>query len=307
MSYQSSRYCFTLNNFTEEQRSPPEWIKGITTGGVWGREIGDNGTPHIQGFMALKKKSTITGIRKHFPEGFSMHMEACKGNAQQNIDYCTKGEDYETWGDLPTDTKRKYDNSEKEDLGQAYKLIKEGRQEEIQPYIRLKYAVNIDKVASKVKHVVQHLDKPCGLWIWGVSGAGKSTMARSFGNDVYDKPLNPWWDGYDGESIVLLDDVHPHHGRSLETNLKRWADKFTFIGMVKGSTTGVIRPKRIIVTSQYSIEQIFGERKTWESISRRFEVIYMPSKWEEPQEILQDVESDIQFLETDEEIVMGIC
>ena len=290
MSIQSKRYCFTLNNYKAEERSPPRWIKDITTGGVWGREIGETGTPHIQGFMDLLEETTIVGVRKHFPEGFSMHLEACRGNAQQNITYCTKGGDYETWGVLPTDTKRKHENSEREDLGQAYKLIKEGREEEIQPYIRLKYAARIDRLRSKVKRVVPDLEAPCGVWIWGPTGAGKSTLARTLGAPIFDKPHGPWWDRYNGEDIVVLENVHRSHARGLLTNLKLWAGSTPFIGKVKGSSTGVIRPKKFIVTSPYSIEQVFPDRDAHIAMARLFHVIHMPNKWEPP--VLEEEECE---------------
>lgn len=303
MSYQSSRYCFTLNNYTEEQRSPPEWIKSITTGGVWGREIGDNGTPHIQGFMALKKKSTITGVRKHFPSGFSMHMEACKGNAQQNIDYCTKGEDYETWGTLPSDTKKERTTTELEILQEVYDLVQAGRHTEINGGVRAKYIYNINQLLKDVTRVVPELDKPCGVWIWGPAGSGKSTLARTLGAPIYDKSIDQWWERYKDEPVVLIDDLHVRNARGMVTHFKRWADKFPFTGAIKGSSTGPIRPTKIVVTSQYSIERMYPDIQDYEAISRRFEVIHMPERWK-PQEVLDPMEGDIPFLETDEEIVM---
>ena len=302
MSYQSSRYCFTLNNYTEEQRTPPEWIKTITTGGVWGREIGDNGTPHIQGFMALKKKSTITGVRKHFPSGFSMHLEACKGNAQQTINYCTKGEDYETWGELPSDKKQNKQESELDTLDEAYNLIKEGREEEIRGGLKIKYAYGLEKVSKKARHVPKALDKYCGLWIWGIAGAGKSRLARTFGDDLFNKPHGQWWDGYNGESIVLIDDLHIRQARGMVTHLKIWADMYPFTGMVKGSSTGIIRPSKLIITSQYSIEEMYPDPREYDAIARRFDVIHMPNKWvdQDAQNVLNNVESDIPLIEEDE-------
>lgn len=42
------------------------------------------------------------------------------------------------------------------------------------------------------------------IWIVGKSGVGKSWYAKSF--MPYMKAQNKWWDGYEGQSEVLIDD-----------------------------------------------------------------------------------------------------
>ena len=115
-------------------------------------------------------------------------------------------------------------------------------------------------------------------------------MARTFGNDVYYKPHGPYWYKYNGEDIVILENVHPHHGGGMETDLLHWADKFPFTGMTDGFSANTIRPKKFVVTSQYSIEEVFGEGRTCEAMSRRFHVIHMPNKWEPP--VLEEAERE---------------
>jgi len=87
----------------------------------------------------------------------------------------------------------------------------------------------------------------------------------------YSKPMSKWWDGYDQEETVVLDDFDPNHAKFLSYFLKIWADHYVFNAEVKGGMLK-IRPKVIVVTSQYSIEQCFESQEEIDAIKRRFTV-----------------------------------
>lgn len=98
-SYQVSpglRWCFTLNNYTEEEYSSivlkcnelcEKWIIG--------KEIGESGTPHLQGFLRFKTKKRPLGV---FNFTKSIHWETARGNDKENIDYCSKDGIFEGYG-----------------------------------------------------------------------------------------------------------------------------------------------------------------------------------------------------------------
>ena len=82
------RWCFTLNNYTEDdvssivpllQTESEKWIIGF--------EVGDSGTKHIQGFLRFKTKKRPLTVFSSF---VGIHWEKCKGSDQQNYDYCSK-------------------------------------------------------------------------------------------------------------------------------------------------------------------------------------------------------------------------
>lgn len=108
------------------------------------------------------------------------------------------------------------------------------------------------------------------LWLTGNPGTGKTKYAWDNYPDLYIKQINKWWDGYHGQETVLLDDWDPKHD-ILVQHLKIWADRYPFRGECKGSSF-MIRPKRIIVTSNYSIEQCFQNPEDIDAIKRRFKV-----------------------------------
>lgn len=85
------RWCLTLNNYTEdEEKMLVEWISSNSSA-ILGREVGESGTPHIQGYFELKTKLRFTALKK-VPCMARCHLEEAKGNKEQNEKYCSKGE-----------------------------------------------------------------------------------------------------------------------------------------------------------------------------------------------------------------------
>lgn len=82
-------WCFTFNNYTEEivlefQSSIKEKCKL----GFFNKEVGKEGTPHLQGYLELKTKGRPLNM---FPLG--CHWAKAKGNKDQNFNYCSKAVD----------------------------------------------------------------------------------------------------------------------------------------------------------------------------------------------------------------------
>ena len=83
----AKRWCFTLNNYTDEDVSSIVPILEQRCDIVCiGKEIGEQGTPHLQGYFELKTKNRPLSL------GLSakIHFEKCKGNRTANIEYCSK-------------------------------------------------------------------------------------------------------------------------------------------------------------------------------------------------------------------------
>lgn len=89
MSYgQSRNWVFTLNNYTEEEVKDIEtWTDKGVEGVGYGKEVGENGTPHLQGFLVMAKKSALSTVKKLNPR---MHLERMRGKLTQSIAYCSK-------------------------------------------------------------------------------------------------------------------------------------------------------------------------------------------------------------------------
>lgn len=92
----TNRVCFTINNY--ELDTIDKFIKWFDIDkniiyGIVGQEIGDNGTPHLQGFINYnidRKKGGINFWKKLIPEGERAHLEPARGTDENSKDYCSK-------------------------------------------------------------------------------------------------------------------------------------------------------------------------------------------------------------------------
>ena len=83
----AKRWCFTLNNYTDEDISSiVPIIRYECTKAIIGKEVGENGTPHLQGFFIFKSKKRPMGVFNNH----RIHFELARCNDKINYDYCYK-------------------------------------------------------------------------------------------------------------------------------------------------------------------------------------------------------------------------
>ncbi len=96
---QSKFWCFTLNNYNERDMDQMgQDFDLFQCDGIVGKEIGDSGTAHLQGYVEFKVKTRP--LEKLGDWASKGHWEKRKGSKEQNIVYCSKEGDYKIYGKI---------------------------------------------------------------------------------------------------------------------------------------------------------------------------------------------------------------
>lgn len=215
---QARRWLFTLNNFTtEEVDSINSWHQdGRVKFLIYQHESGANSTPHLQGYIVGNGPLRLRAVRSLLARG---HWEAARGTHMQCVEYCSKGE---TRVDGPWQFGEHGVQGERSDLQRAADMLRGGAtlravaQEFPGQFIR--YGRGMQQFQSVVGgggqrdvHVLAYFGEP---------GSGKTSRVyeETAWRHVHRggncrEPYRPvvtkaqlWWEGYDGEDTVLLDD-----------------------------------------------------------------------------------------------------
>lgn len=94
----AKNWCFTWNNYPEnwEEICVPVFRKQ-SQGYVIGKEIAPSGTPHLQGYVESIYPKKIRPITE-FKLPVQIKWIAAKGKRDENQSYCSKDDDYISWG-----------------------------------------------------------------------------------------------------------------------------------------------------------------------------------------------------------------
>jgi hypothetical protein len=248
------RICYTLNNYTDGEYQTLKNTLPNVQAHIIGREVGKDGTPHLQGAVLFSKQVYFSTLKKLVPR---LHIERMVGTPMQAFEYCRKEGDYWECGSLPTPGKRT-------DLAATVKALKEGSSlEEI--------AQTEEGAISIVKHFkgfiyLQNLllnsaplRQKTVIWLYGPTGAGKTRAAVEFADKIGEpywisgRDLS-WFDGYCGQRIAILDDFRWRHLPF--SFLLRVLDRYELQVPIKG---GFVRwnPQFIFITTPKTILETF--------------------------------------------------
>lgn len=245
-------WCFTLNNPTEEEVSAYEQVlsSAAVRYGIFQREVGTLGTPHLQGYFELQSPRALSTVRQMFPR---IHAERRRGTRDQARDYCLKSDTAvpgtrKEFGDWASGG-----SGARNDIREVTRFIDEGATPKDVilrfPEFVCRYH-RFPQLYFNAKLEERHW-KTKVLAFVGKTGAGKSRLARELFPKLYSKPpgSNPsavWFDNYAAQRHVLIDDFR---GTDMPFEfLLQLLDRYGMQVPTKGSFAQFV-PYVIVITS----------------------------------------------------------
>lgn len=262
--------------------APEIWLKNLQTQCSWVmgqlERCPKTGRVHIQGMANLGKSDSRWGFLK----GQNTWKAKCK-DPEASIRYCSKSRTQlqGPWefGERPIYGQRAKAAEKQEKIREKNAQILNSDLEQLvhegelgwRDYKKAKEFQTVFKANEAFKEQKEILHDMDHQWIWGKTGTGKTTQARTNYPDHFLKGKNKWWDGYTGQETVILEDL----GKTdswMGDRLKEWADKWPFEAEFKGGVIR-IRPKRIVVTSNYHPMDIWEDKNILDPLERRFNIV----------------------------------
>lgn len=228
-------WVFTINNYTEEDldallrhEALPDFVWlccGI-------EEAPTTGTAHVQGACCLMNAKTLTACQKTILPGRpkQVHLEVMRGRPWQAREYIVNPEkesstDWWEIGRVKTKEEEEEDNSTKSERGNSVwqrcwaQVALEGKSV-AQLMLTREFGPTATRMATSLLKLEATRDRmKSPKWrtvktsvLFGKAGSGKTRKAMEAvqGDDWFklNHPgdLNVWWDGYNGQSVLILDD-----------------------------------------------------------------------------------------------------
>lgn len=262
-SSRSRGWVFTLNNYTNEDVVKLNDIKSVYL--IYGREIAPTtGTPHLQGYVYFQNAKSFNAVLKMLPKG--IHLEPQNGTNDQAIEYCKKDNDFTEIGTRPSQGKRN-------DIQIVKDMVTTGKGmsaiiESASNYQTLKMAEMLFKYKEPKRNW-----KPQVTWLFGESGIGKTRKAYDLLPNAYRKTnnLGKWWDGYDADEDVIIDDVKDLT-KEFYISLLELLDRYEARVEVKGGSRQFLA-KRIVITSIEDPRNMYSVFNNAVELIRRIDIL----------------------------------
>ena len=256
------RWCFTLNNPTSEEleflhqmhqalKTNQTTSTGLTYL-VTGKEVVT--TPHIQGYLECKKISLPT-LKAIFLA--RAHWEKARENSKIASDYCKKDGIFEESGVL------KPGQGYRTDLADIKEALDNGATDEKiadEYFSRWVVYRRAFQAYTALKATPRNWETTV-IVLWGKTGTGKTRFAMDQTKDTtfWIPGDYQWFDGYNGQEIVIFDDYRGEYKLQM---LLKLLDRYPMSVPIKGGFTNWA-PKTIYITSNINPNHWYGDGDTY--------------------------------------------
>lgn len=229
---------------------------------IWQKERGKEGTLHIQAFVyycnpRVWPKKTFT----------TAHIEPAKDN-NACIKYCSKEE---TRVEGPFERGTRPNQGARTDLKEAIALLDSGGIQALKneaPEMLVKYPRGFTLLESLKYQDRNPTIPPTIVWIWGLSGVGKTRHCIEAHTSYYIKDGTMWWDGYCQQTAIIIDDFD---GKWPYRDFLRLLDRYPYQGQFKGGYIKINSPL-IYITCEYPPDEFWQDNELAQ-VTRRLSLI----------------------------------
>ncbi len=272
MGSQSRSWFGTLNNWTEQEWSRcTETNAPLYSHAVFGKEMGQEETPHLQFNVTMKQKKTLLQMKALFPRA---HLEVTRSLTAAER-YCKKEENFLV---IDNRVRAKQSVETTERLVQYEMDLRAGKTiQEMCDANLVKCAENwkqLEWMASKVRR--RRRAKPHVTWCYGKTETGKSQWCDEQAFELEEGFYRhhgkfDWWDGYDGQKVVVLEEFRSSHARL--SHLLVFLDRYEVRMGVKGSHTWMIA-EHVYINSCFKPDECYASHaEDLAQLKRRIDVL----------------------------------
>lgn len=263
-------WCFTINNPDEQT------LSNLHTTLPTSRECrylvfqleegSDLQTPHIQGYIELTKSLRFRAVKALISP--RAHLEKRRGTQQQAAEYCKK-EEGRLDGPWEYGTPAREPQGTRNDLLAVKEAIDTGRQDAelwedffgvMAKYYKAVREYRLVKASPRNFKTEVYV-------LYGTPGTGKSKWAYDYDENAYWKQRGQWWDGYQGQEVVVIDDFY---GWLPFDTLLRLCDRYPLMVETKGGQV-IFSSKVIIFTTNQHPREWYKNISNFQAFERRVE------------------------------------
>lgn len=260
---QSKRFCVTWFNYTDS--TIVKLTDLFNSSKLRYVVIGEETCPetqrkHLQIYLETTKKITFRGLKDLLGDN-AIHVEIAKGDAQSNLEYCSKEKLLLLLGKPVKKGQRTDLEAVKEliDSGTSYESLWDSNFS-----IMLQYRRGLEEYSNLRR--LRRRGPPLTSVHWGPTGTGKTRYAFDLARDDYDDsfwvwPGGEWFDGYRGQKVAIFDEFHGGSEQRIPFSLwKKLVDRYPLQVPVKGGFTNW-SPEVIVFTSNIDPKFWWPEEK----------------------------------------------
>jgi len=265
----SRTWEIVINNYTDKDI---EWLNELECNKILvAKEIGEQGTPHLQGRITFKRNYRLTQLKKLHA---GAHWEVTMASSDWN--YCKKVDSEIIINKDLREPGSRTDLVEHKDNIMAGQNVSEIVLN--QPMLYHQYGRTFEKIEDLRLATEFRTKMTLCDWVYGGTGSGKSHYAfKDFHPSTHYVWTNDkgWWNKYRGQKIVIINDFR---GEIPYNTLLQLIDKWPMDVPRRGRDPIPFVSEKIIITSSLHPKDIYKNREVEDELAqllRRITLIKM--------------------------------